>query len=267
MKIGIIGYGYVGKAVYELLKTHYEILIYDINPDFTQKATYVNKEEINNCEMAIVCVPTPDKDKRCDTSILEETVAWLDVPLILVKSTVAPTTIYSLKKKTGKHIVFSPEYIGEGKYFLPPWKYMHPTDMRQHPFQIFGGDRGDTNKCVDIFSPVLGPDCKFLQTDSTTAELTKYMVNTWGAMKVTFVNEWFEIAKAFGADYRELRELFLMDNRVERIHTAVFPEKRGFDGKCFPKDLNAIITAAEDKNYSPELLKEVRKSNDKFRAN
>jgi len=266
MKIGIIGYGYVGKAVEELLKTHYEIEIYDIALDINAKATYVNKEEINSCDVAIICVPTPDKGGHCDASVVEETVSWLDVPLILIKSTIAPGITKELTRKYGKHIVFSPEYIGEGKYFLPPWKYMHPTDMRQHPFQIFGGHREDTNKCVDIFSPVLGPDCKFIQTDSTTAELTKYMVNTWGAMKVTFVNEWFEIAKAFGVDYRELRELFLMDNRVERIHTAVFPEKRGFGGKCFPKDLNAIIAAAEDKNYSPELLKEVKKSNDKFRA-
>lgn len=260
MKIGIVGFGYVGKAMNELLKNHFEIRVYD--PIYEMNT----KEEINQCDMVVICVPTPDKNGKCDTSIVEEVVGWLNIPLILIKSTISPGTTARLHRETGKRIVFSPEYIGEGKYFQPFWKYPHPTEIKYHSFQIFGGDKKDSSQLVDIFKNVMGADVVYFQTDSTTAELTKYMVNTWGAMKVTFANEWFEIAKGFGVDYNELREAFLLDGRTEKIHTLVFPNKRGFDGKCFPKDLNAIISATEDKNYSPELLKEVKKSNDRFRA-
>jgi UDPglucose 6-dehydrogenase len=90
------------------------------------------------------------------------------------------------------------------------------------------------------------------------------MCNSWGAHKVTFANEWFEIANIFGVNYDELRELFVLDTRVEKIHTAVLKSKRGFGGKCFPKDVNAIVKATEKAGYSPELLKQVLKSNDEF---
>ena len=50
-----------------------------------------------------------------------------------------------------------------------------------------------------------------------------------------------------------------------KIHTAVFPDKRGFGGKCYPKDVNAIVKACEKAGYIPELLKEVLKSNEKFK--
>jgi UDPglucose 6-dehydrogenase len=259
MKIGIIGFGYVGKAMYELLKNHYEILIYD-----PAKEDSNTKEEINKCDLGIVCVPTPDSHDRCDTSIVKETIDWLETPLILIKSTVEPTTTSKLIQETGKHIVFSPEYIGEGKYFQPFWKYPHPTEIKYHSFQIFGGDKKDCSQLVDIFKKVMGADVVYSQTDSTTAECVKYMVNTWGAMKVTFANEWFEIAKGFGVDYNELRDLFLLDGRTEKIHTLVFPDKRGFDGKCFPKDLNAIIFASRTTGYDPRLLEEVNNSNKKF---
>lgn len=259
--MGIVGYGYVGKAMYELFKNHYEMKIYD--PYYEKSNT---KEEINACDVAIVCVPTPDKDERCDLSIIEETIAWLNTPLILIKSTVLPGTTECLRKRHGKRIVFSPEFLGEGNYFVPPWKYPHPTEAKYHTFQIFGGEKEDTTEMVAIFQPIMGAHVTYAQTDSTTAELVKYMENTWAAAKVTFCNEWYDIAKTFGADYNEIRELFLLDSRVEEMHTMVFPKKRGFSGKCLPKDLNAIIAASEDKNYSPELLKEVKKTNDKFRA-
>lgn len=275
-KIAIIGFGYVGRAVWKLLADYYNILIYDpkfINEDKglgsneIPKGVVDKKEKLNEADLAIVCVPTPmGEDGSCDISIVEENIKELEVPLILIKSTIPPTTTKNLKEKYKKRIVFSPEYIGEGKYFVPFWKgYPHPTDMKYHNFQIFGGDRKDTKEMVEVFQQVLGPDCQYFQTDSTTAEMVKYMENSWGATKVTFCNEFFNICEAFGIDYREVRELFLLDKRVERIHTSVFENKRGFGGKCFPKDLKAIIKASKKAGYSPKLLEEVSNTNERIK--
>jgi len=272
-KIAVIGYGYIGRAVVNLFKDHYEVLARDqekeyffrdnVAEGFIQKNDYHN---VNRHDLAIICVPTPMKeDGSCDISIIEDVVKGCDCPLILIKSTVPPKTTEMLRKKYKKRICFSPEYLGEGKYFMPFWKnYPHPTEMKYHYFQIFGGAREDTQQLVEVFQRVLGPNCQYWQTDSTTAELVKYMENSWGATKVTFANEFYRIAKAFGVDYRELRELFLLDGRVERIHTAVFEGKFGFGGRCFPKDVNAIVKASEEAGYSPDLIKEVLKSNKKF---
>lgn len=254
--IAIIGLGYVGSAYQKLFP---EASIYDPPKGFT------DKHKVNECELAIICVPTESKkDGSCDTSIVEKTVAWLKTPLILIKSTVPPGTTKYLKKKYRKRICHSPEYIGEGKYYVAPWKYPHPTDILHHNFMIIGGNPEDREEILQYFLPVLGPDKFYYHVDETTSELIKYMENAWGAAKVTFCNEFYEIAKRFNIDYGQLREGFLLDSRVERMHTAVFKNKRGFSGKCFPKDLSALIKFSEAAGYTPGFIKQVIKSNDEF---
>jgi len=259
--------GYVGKAIVNLFEGHYYIL--EDDPILLISFNNVKHTSKEIGDLAIVCVPTLMKeDGSCDISIVESVIKKAGEPLILIKSTIPPGTTKKLKLKYNKRICFSPEYIGEAGYMIPFWKgYPHPTDMKYHDFQIFGGDRKDTNELIQVFQKVLGPHCKYIQTDSTTAEVTKYMENAWLATKVTFCNEFYNIAKVFGVGYNELRELFLLDGRVERMHTSVFEESFGFGGKCLPKDNNAIIKACEEEGYIPYLLREVLNSNKRFITN
>jgi nucleotide sugar dehydrogenase len=260
MKIGIVGMGYVGKAMIEFFKTKYPIEAYDPG------VGYINKEVINTCDLAVVCVPTPmGPNGECDTSIVEEVVSWIKAPLILIKSTVAPGTTDRLKAKYGKRICFSPEYIGESAYYTPE-KYMHPTEMIRHPFQVFGGDPEDTKALVDIFVRVMGPHVFFYQVDTKTAEIIKYWENIYFALKVTFANEMYECCKAFGVDFWKAREGWALDNRVEKMHSAVFVDNRGYGGKCYPKDISAFVKAAEAAGYVPALLKQVIASNKGFKG-
>jgi UDP-glucose 6-dehydrogenase len=87
------------------------------------------------------------------------------------------------------------------------------------------------------------------------------MENSFLATKVIFCNEFADIAAAFGVDYNELRELWLADYRIGRSHTDVYPNKRGFSGKCLPKDTSALVHSSEKAGFIPELLKEVRRIN------
>jgi len=274
--IAIVGFGYVGRAVCRFFQDHYKIKVYDpylrgdeeelTHPNVQQEVSW---DAINSCDVGIVCVPTPQGEVgKVDLSIVEETIDNLNTPYILIKSTIPPGTTARLREQTGKKIVFSPEYIGEGKYEVQWWKdrgYPHPTDMKKHNFHIFGGEKEDTREVLQFFKPVVGPDAQYWQTDSTTAELVKYMENSWGATKVIFCNEFARIAQAFGIDYDELRELFLLDGRTERMHTAVFKNKPGFGGKCYPKDVNGIVRASEEAGYEPKLLKRVLEVNSEFR--
>lgn len=257
-KIAIIGGGVVGKGMAKLFKK-FNPIIYDI-------AYQPDKSLVQGADLAIICVPTNMKeDGSCDTSIVEEAVSWIDSKLILIKSTVPPTTTETLAKKYNKNVCFSPEYMGESSYFTPPWKYPDPTDASSHTFVIVGGEQYIASQIMDYFMQVMSVDSHFVLCSSKEAELCKYAENSFFATKVTFCNEFYDIAKSFGVDYKKLRELWLLDPRINPMHTVVFPDKRGFGGKCFPKDVNAIVKASEGAGYEPTLLKSVLSTNNKIR--
>ena len=76
-----------------------------------------------------------------------------------------------------------------------------------------------------------------------------------------FCNEFFDIAEAYNVNYDELREVWLEDERISRSHTFVFKEKRGFDGKCLPKDVSSLIYQATEKGVDIELMNTVKEKN------
>lgn len=254
--IGIVGFGAVGQAMVQVFP---EAVIYD---KYLDEYTG-NKNLVNACQLAIICVPTPEtEDGATDTSIVEEAIGWLETPLILIKSTVPPGTTDHLRGKYSKHVTFSPEYVsGESSYYQPP-----EFGPLAWPYVIVGGEPEDTRAVINFFIPRLGPTKVYRQTNAHTAELTKYMSNAWLALQVTFANEFYEIANGFGIDYVELRELWGLDPRVSRISTSVFPGARGFGGKCLPKDMKGLIKASQRQGYDPELLDETLRSNVRFRA-
>lgn len=262
-KVGVIGYGYLGKAFTRFFEDHYDVVWYD--PFVEGSCT---KEDINTCDLAVVCVPTNMReDGSCDLTAIESTFEWLRTPLVVIKSAVPPGTTERLNtqyRNWQDHICVSPEYMGESKYFTPFWKYPHPTDGKMHDFLVVGGPEPVTTKVVEYFLKVMGPAVKIIKMSAVEAEIVKYMENSWGATKVTFSNEFYEICKVFGADFQQVREGFLADGRVERMHTMVLGGSRGFGGKCFPKDVSAIIHASAAAGYTPELLKQVLHSNEVF---
>ena len=255
VQVGIVGYGYVGRAVERFFQLRYATSAYD------EPLAHGTRDEINAADLAVVCVPTPARlDGACDTSIIESVIGWLHTPLVLIKSTIPPGTTRQLQERTDSALVFSPEYIGESRYYTPP-EYPHPNDMEKHRFFIFGGEKRWTSRCIDLIAPIVGPHAFFYQTDSTTAEVIKYWENTWGAMKVTFANEMYDICKAFGVDYWEAREGWALDSRTEKMHSAVFVQERGVRGKCLPKDVFALYRAAQKRGHNSALLRYIIEKN------
>ena len=270
--VGIIGYGYVGKAVRRIFP---DCLIYDpVKPPsgsgIGKGATISTRETINErCALAIVCVPTPMADtpgefREADLSAVEDAVSWLKTPLILIKSTIPPGSTGRLERETGKNICFSPEYVGEAKYHVSEWRYMSPKDPRKHDFVIIGGRPGVRDEVASFFIDRLGPEKFYYLVDAVEAEIIKYMENAWGAAKVAFANEFYQLCRRMGASYIRVREGWALDNRVERMHTAVFTEQ-GFDGKCYPKDLNAIVCAATEVGVEMSVVKAILRANRRVR--
>ncbi|MPZ49476.1 MAG: hypothetical protein GEU75_09300 [Dehalococcoidia bacterium] len=251
-KIAIVGFGDVGRSLQALFP---DAIPYD------EPLGIGSRDEVNGCRFALVAVPTPGgPDGECDTSIVEDVVGWLETDHIVILSTIAPGTTERLVRETGKRIVFQPAY-GPGE--TPEHPY---SDLRKQNWLILGGERAHTIPVADLYKRVLNAETAIWQTSARTAELTKYMENAFLALKVTFCNEFYDIASVLGVDYNELRELWLLDPRIGRSHTFVYPEDRGYGGKCLPKDVSALIHTAAAHGYQPSLLSAMDETNAGFRA-
>ncbi len=257
MNVGIVGYGTVGKAMECWLSPHtdHQVMVYDkYLADWSDDA---RRRQINKCDLVFVAVPTLSAadGMTCDTSAVEEVVSWVTAP-ICIKSTVAPGTTDRLSALSGKQIAFSPEYVGEASFH--PWR-----EIEACGFVIVGGSGPAAERTLALYQSVLGPSTPCYRTTAIAAEICKYMENCFLATKVAFVNQFFDIATAFGVGFEELRGLWLADSRIGESHTRV-TEERGFGGRCLPKDMRAMIAAMAPFGGAP-LLESVMVYNELIR--
>jgi len=263
--VAIVGMGYVGQAMSTVFPDaeQYDSKWFDLRPGPSQAEL---RERVNGCELCVVCVPTPKAEGgACNLDAVEEVVQWVRSSLILIKSAVCPGTTDRLRKETGKRIVVSPEYIGESRYYVPD-RYLDPRNPLKHEFLILGGEDADCEAVADIFAPVVGPACRIRIMSAVEAEIVKYAENSFFAAKVAFANELRDICTAYGASWHRVREGWIDDPRVGPMHTAVFPRDRGFGGKCYPKDLEALVHSARNRDVRVPVLEGVLESNRLRRA-
>lgn len=182
-------------------------------------------------DAAFVCVDTPGAD--CDISEVRRAIMEHEADVFVIKSTVLPGTTERLVRETGKTVIFSPEYYGGTQ---------HCNNFR-FPFTILGGEKEACMKVVQILQRVYDGTHSFRITDARTAELVKYMENSYLAMKVSFCQQFYDIAGKAGVYYEELRELFVLDPRVEASHTFVYRDRPYWDSHCLNKDVPAIAKA------------------------
>lgn len=251
MRIGIVGVGHVGTMMNQLFTDAY---LYD------EPQKIGTKKEINECDIVFVCVPTPKGNEgQCDTSLVDYSLSWIEADTIVIRSTVPVGYTERLVVKTGKHILFQPEYYGE--------TVAHPfSDPFNRSWITIGGRKEYYAPVICAYEQVFTSELQFKLVDSDTAELAKYMENSFLALKVTFCNEFYDIATALGVDYTELRETWLMDPRIGRSHTFVYPENRGYGGSCLPKDISAIIFQSNQMGVNTDLLKSVVKRNNDMKS-
>ena len=272
MKIGIVGQGFVGSAIYEGLKNYYQVFTYDLDE---AKCNSTHDQVARESNIIFVCVPTPmRKDGSCDTRILEKVIVKIndDVrsdpgcnrPIIVVKSTVPPGTTEKLNKLASVcSVCFSPEFLTEANSF---------DDFKNQSRIIIGGDTSSNCRSARIVKSMFRkpfPRIPIVVTKFETAEMVKYFTNCFLATKVIFANEIYQICEDSNIDYDKVLEYVLYDTRFGRTHMSVpGPDgDLGFGGHCFPKDLNALIHFADDRGVDCSLLKTVRSKNEDIRTN
>ena len=221
MDILIIGAGTVGGNLQKELAV--------LKPDIYDKYKNIDTRRGGvHYDAAFVCVDTPGAD--CDISEVRAAITEHDADVFVIKSTVLPGTTEELAGETGKRLIFSPEYYGGTQH----------CNNFSFPFTILGGEKEDCIKVIQILQRVYDGTHQFRITDAKTAELVKYMENSYLAMKVSFCQQFYDIAERTGVCYEELRELFVLDPRVEPSHTFVYRDKPYWDSHCLNKDVRAV---------------------------
>lgn len=265
--IGIVGQGFVGNAVYQKFKNYYDVLTNDLDEN---KSTSTIDNLIRLCDTIFLCLPTPMKPNgQCDVSILEDVLDNIDLitdnletrKTIVIKSTIPPGTTEKFNSRyESLNIVFNPEFLTERNAV---------SDYENQNRIILGGPRPTTTELKQIFSKVF-PNARIIKTDSTHAEMVKYLTNSFLATKVSFANEMYQICNKLDIDYDKVVEYATLDERLGESHWGVpgHDGDFGYGGHCFPKDVKALIHLAEDElGLYSTMLRATDKKNDVVRKN
>ena len=259
--IGIIGQGFVGNAVYQKFKNYYDVYTYDLD---STKCNSSEQRVLDN-KIVFVCLPTPmNEDGSCNTSIVEYAVKrcfeFGITKTVVIKSTIPPGTTEKLNEKfPSLQVVFNPEFLTERNAV---------SDYENQNRIILGGPRPATTELKQVFAKVF-PKAHIIKTDSTHAEMVKYLTNTFLSTKVSFANEMYSLCNKLNVDYDKVIEYATLDDRLGKSHWNVpGPDGDfGFGGHCFPKDLSAILYLSNELNTMNNVLSAVQETNNNVRRN
>jgi len=256
-KVGVIGNGFVGEAISFAFSSVSDMYVYDTDP----LKSLDDLESVHSCDFVFICVPTPMfQDGSQDLSYVEDVFEKAtSKPVYILKSTVLPGTTEELSKKYSNiKIIFSPEFLTERTAKL---------DMLTQSRIILGGELPLTEKAKILFNERFKIK-NIIQTDSKTAELTKYMNNTFFATKVSIMNEFKLLCDKIGANWQDALKGFVSDGRIGDSHLNVpgHDGKLGYGGTCFPKDVNALLSFSKKYDIELNTIKGGWKTNLKVRV-
>ena len=298
MKIAIYGLGYVGlTAAGCLTKQGHFVLGIDVNED---KIAQLNAggspitepglepllaeavrdgrlEAVQNadrrlaeCEMAIVCVGTPSApDGSHNMSFIAEVSRQIALgvdrdrkdPLTVVfRSTIRPGSVETLiqpifrsvlgEAMSAVELVYNPEFLRESfaiKDFFAP------------PKIVIGTVDGRSSVKMDALNA--GIDAPVFYTGYREAEFTKFVDNTFHAVKVSFANEIGRICLQLGISARQVHEIFITDTKLN-VSPYYLRPGGPFGGSCLPKDVRALQYISADVGAHTHLIDSLLRSND-----
>jgi UDPglucose 6-dehydrogenase len=261
LKIGIVGHGFVGKAVdYGFEHPAVEKFLVDPLYDTTIDDLIDWKPNIS-----FICVPTPmNDDGSIDATHIYDSVLKLmnhNDGGIVIKSTCTPDVLEKLVKRAGtlvkiKRMVYNPEFLTEKNAME---EFINPD------FQVLGGHQESTSAVQETYRVYsITNRCEFHHMGLLEASFVKYAINCYLATKVTFFNQLFDLCQMTNSNFSVITRAIAADSRIGNTHMKVPgpDKKRGFGGACFPKDLAALSNFSMG---SFTLLDAVQEINNNYR--
>jgi GDP-mannose 6-dehydrogenase len=298
LKISIFGLGYVGtvsagclaseghhvigvdplQAKVDLInKGRSPIIEADINEIIASaaaagrlRATDDSGQAIRETELSFVCVGTPSQangnlDLRYIRRICEQIGEVLKSKstrhTVVIRSTILPGTmnnivIPTLEEFSGKRagidfgVCSNPEFLREGSAV---------RDFRSPPKTVIGElDEASGGVLAQLYEKL---DAPLIRTDLETAEMIKYVDNSWHALKIGFANEIGNICKSLGLDAHQVMNIFCQDKKLN-ISPAYLLPGFAFGGSCLPKDLRALSYQAKTHDLHLPILSSILPSNE-----
>lgn len=236
MKVGIIGVGMVGTVVrHGLMRIGHEISVYDV------KLPETSLRDVLSTDIIFISVPTPSRpDGSCDTSIVERVVADISETgykgLVTIKSTVEPGTTDKLHARHPHlRLAFCPEFLRE--------KAAYTDFVEQHDVCIIGAyNEADYELVREVHGEL---PHNFAHVTPIEAELSKYFLNVFNALRIVYANQFYDVAKAAGADYQKIKNAITKHRVVPPVYLDCSENFRGFGGSCLPKDTKGFAYYAK----------------------
>lgn len=234
------------------------------------RATQDPTQAILETELSFVCVGTPSQAngnldlsyiRRICEQIGEALKEKSDRHTVVIRSTILPGTMRNivipvLQETSGKKagtdfgVCHNPEFLREGSavkdFNFPPQTVVGEIDPRS----------GDA--LAELYKRI---DAPLMRTDLETAEMVKYVNNSWHALKIGFANEIGNLCKAFSIDAHQVMKIFCQDTKLN-ISSAYLMPGFAFGGSCLPKDLRAISYQAKTHDLQLPILTSILPSNE-----
>ncbi len=227
------------------------------------------RHAVLHTDVSMICVGTPSNGNGKLNTHYVETVcteigkALADKPayhVVVVRSTVVPGTVLDclvplLEAASGRRagedfgVCMNPEFLREGSAIQD---YDHPSYVMIGELDERSGDTAQA-----LYQAIEAP---VVRSSIPTAEMLKYVNNTFHALKVAFANEIGNVCKAHGIDGQEVMELFARDRQLNLSPMYLKPGY-AFGGSCLPKDLRALVYRAKELDLEVPLLNSILPSN------
>lgn len=234
------------------------------------RATQDPATAIHETDLSFICVGTPSQpngnlDLRYIRRICEQIGAALRTKTarhtVVVRSTILPGTmrtvvIPTLEEASGKkggvdfNVCNNPEFLREGSAV---------KDFRCPPKTVIGElEKTSGDLLASLYEHVEAP---LIRTDLNTAEMIKYVDNSWHALKIGFANEIGNFCDSFDVDAEAVMDIFCQDKKLN-ISPAYLKPGFAFGGSCLPKDLRALSYQAKIRDLQLPILSAVLPSNE-----
>lgn len=254
--IGIVGLGFVGTAVKVSYATTPEVNVICVDSD-PSKMCFHTFEDLDKTDAIFICVPSPQSaDGSCSVAPLLEVLDKLkNYKNLIISKVTAPPSVYEELQVSFPNLVHAPEFLTAANA---------REDYLSSKFAILGGSvkayLNEAEKIIKIGQSSLE---QIRMCSIGEAALSKYIINSFLATKVVFMNEMENLARAGGQDWRTVRNLIQLDPRIGKSHTMVpGPDGHyGFGGACFPKDTSALLQYAQSLDCSLSVLDSAVKKN------